>query len=88
MPELDAAAVVRVLNEHTVEYVVIGGISAHLNDLPVPATVDIDVGHGSRSSRPPIARGIWSISTATTRRSIGTPTADRRVPFRASRIVS
>lgn len=43
MLELDAAAVVRVLNKHRVEYVVIGGISAQLNDLPVPATVDIDV---------------------------------------------
>lgn len=43
MPELDAASVVRVLNEHRVEYVVIGGVSAQLNDLPVPATVDIDV---------------------------------------------
>ncbi len=43
MPELDAAAVVRVLNTHGVEFVVIGGMAAHLNDLPVPATVDIDI---------------------------------------------
>lgn len=43
MPELDAAAVVRVLNKHGVEFVVIGGMAAQLNDLPVPATVDIDI---------------------------------------------
>ena len=43
MPDLDAAAIVRVLNRHGVQYVVIGGIAAQLNDLPVPATVDIDV---------------------------------------------
>ena len=43
VPELDAAAVVRVLNTHGVEFVVIGGMAAHLNDLPVPATVDIDI---------------------------------------------
>jgi hypothetical protein len=34
---------VRVLNRHGVRYVVIGGIAAQLHDLPVPATVDIDV---------------------------------------------
>jgi hypothetical protein len=43
MPELDPAAVVRILNRHGVRYVVIGGIAAQLHDLPVPATVDIDV---------------------------------------------
>jgi hypothetical protein len=43
MPELDPAAIVRVLNEHRVRYVIIGGIAAELHDLPVPATVDIDV---------------------------------------------
>jgi hypothetical protein len=43
MPDLDAAAVVRVLNRHGVRYIIIGGIAAQLRDLPVPATVDIDV---------------------------------------------
>ncbi|MGE0879634.1 MAG: hypothetical protein AB7L13_03840 [Acidimicrobiia bacterium] len=43
MPDLDAAAVVRVLNRHRVDYVVIGGMAALLHDLPVPATEDIDV---------------------------------------------
>jgi hypothetical protein len=32
-----------VLNKHGVRYVVIGGIAAEIHDLPVPATVDIDV---------------------------------------------
>lgn len=41
--DLDAAAIVGVLNRHGVKYVVIGGIAAQLHDLPVPATVDIDV---------------------------------------------
>lgn len=43
MPELDAGSVVRVLNKHQVEFVVIGGMAALIHDLPVPATVDIDV---------------------------------------------
>lgn len=43
MPELDPGAVVRILNRHGVRYVVIGGIAAQLQELPVPATVDIDV---------------------------------------------
>ncbi len=43
MPELDRGAIVRVLNKHRVAYVIIGGIAAELHDLPVPATVDIDV---------------------------------------------
>ena len=43
MPELDPGAIVRVLNKHGVRYVVIGGIAAEIHDLPVPATVDIDV---------------------------------------------
>jgi hypothetical protein len=43
MPDLDAAAVVRVLNRHGVRFVIIGGIAAQVRDLPVPATVDIDV---------------------------------------------
>lgn len=43
MPELDVAGIVRVLNAHGVRYVVIGGVAAMVHDLPVPATVDIDV---------------------------------------------
>jgi hypothetical protein len=43
VPELDPAAVVRVFNRHGVRFVVIGGIAAQLQDLPVPATIDIDV---------------------------------------------
>jgi hypothetical protein len=39
----DPEATVRILNKHGVRYVVIGGIAAQLHDLPVPATVDIDV---------------------------------------------
>ena len=43
MPDLDPAGVVRALTSHGVRFVVIGGIAAQLHDLPVPATVDIDV---------------------------------------------
>ena len=43
MPELDPGAIVRVLYRHGVRYVIIGGIAAQLHELPVPATVDIDV---------------------------------------------
>ena len=43
MPELDPAAIVRALNRHGVRYVIIGGIAAQLHDLPVSATVDIDI---------------------------------------------
>ena len=43
MVDLDIAGIVRVLNAHGVRYVVIGGVAALVRDLPVPATVDIDV---------------------------------------------
>lgn len=43
MPELDPGAIVRCLNRHGVTYVVIGGIAAQVHDLPVPATIDIDI---------------------------------------------
>ncbi len=43
MPDFDPQSVVRVLNRHGVRYVVIGGIAARVHNLPVPATVDIDV---------------------------------------------
>jgi len=43
MPDLDVAAIVRTLNRHSVNYVIIGGIAAQIHDLPIPATVDIAV---------------------------------------------
>lgn len=43
MPDLDIAAIVRVLEAHGVDFVVIGGAAAVVRDLPVPATVDIDI---------------------------------------------
>ena len=43
MPDLDIPGVVRALNAHRVRYVVIGGVAALVHNLPVPATVDIDV---------------------------------------------
>jgi hypothetical protein len=43
VPDLDIAAVVRTLNAHGVRYVVIGGVAAMVHNLPLPATVDIDV---------------------------------------------
>jgi hypothetical protein len=41
--EFDPAAIVRTLNGHGVRFVLIGGVAAQVHDLPVPATVDIDV---------------------------------------------
>jgi hypothetical protein len=35
-PELDPAGIVRALNRHGVRYVIIGGIAAQVNDLPLP----------------------------------------------------
>ncbi len=43
MPDLDIASIVRTLNAHGVRYVVIGGVAALVHDLPLPATIDIDV---------------------------------------------
>ena len=43
VPELDPGTIVRVLNKQGVRYVVIGGLAAEIHDLPVPATVDIDI---------------------------------------------
>lgn len=34
---------IRVLNRHGVRYVLIGGVAAQLHNLPVPATVDLDL---------------------------------------------
>lgn len=39
----DPGAIVAVLNQHEVRFVVIGGMAAMVRDLPVPATVDIDI---------------------------------------------
>ncbi len=39
----DPGAIVAVLNGHGVRFVVIGGMAAMVRDLPVPATVDIDI---------------------------------------------
>jgi hypothetical protein len=41
--ELDVVGIVHALNARGVRYVVIGGVAAMVHDLPVPATVDIDV---------------------------------------------
>ncbi len=43
MAELDIAGIIRRLNAHDVRYVIIGGVAALLHDLPLPATVDLDV---------------------------------------------
>lgn len=43
VPDLDIAAIVRVLEARGVEFVVIGGAAAIVRDLPVPATVNIDI---------------------------------------------
>lgn len=43
MPDLDISGVVRTLNAAGVRYVVIGGVAALIHNLPLPATVDIDV---------------------------------------------
>ena len=40
---LDPQAIIAVLAHHGVQFVVIGGISAMIHDLPVPATIDIDI---------------------------------------------
>lgn len=40
---LDAEAIIEVLAHHGVQFVVIGGISAMVHDLPLPATIDVDV---------------------------------------------
>lgn len=40
---LDPGSIVDILVGHGVQFVVIGGIAAQVHNLPVPATVDIDV---------------------------------------------
>jgi hypothetical protein len=39
----DPGGIVAVLNRHDVRFVVIGGMAAMVHDLPLPATVDIDI---------------------------------------------
>jgi hypothetical protein len=41
-PQLDATAIVSVLNRHRVDYVVIGAFAAIAQQAPIPATRDID----------------------------------------------
>ena len=43
MADLDVAGLVRHLNARGVRYVIIGGVAALVHDLPLPATVDLDV---------------------------------------------
>lgn len=42
-PELNAAAIIDVLNRHLVSYVVIGAFAAIAQQAPIPATRDIDL---------------------------------------------
>jgi len=42
-PELNAAAIVAVLNRHQVRYVIIGAFAAIAQQAPIPATRDIDL---------------------------------------------
>ncbi|HEX4541312.1 MAG TPA: hypothetical protein VH112_13815 [Acidimicrobiales bacterium] len=42
-PELNATAIISVLNEHGVRYVVIGAFAAIAQHVPIPATRDIDL---------------------------------------------
>jgi hypothetical protein len=42
-PELNAAAIVEVLNRHQVRYVIIGAFAAIAQQAPIPATRDIDL---------------------------------------------
>ncbi|HYZ52812.1 MAG TPA: hypothetical protein VE733_04780, partial [Streptosporangiaceae bacterium] len=42
-PELNAAAIVAALNRHQVRYVVIGAFAAIAQQVPIPATRDIDL---------------------------------------------
>ncbi|MGH9208643.1 MAG: hypothetical protein ACRD1G_19180 [Acidimicrobiales bacterium] len=42
-PELNAAAIIMVLNEHDVRYLVMGAFAAIAQQAPIPATRDIDV---------------------------------------------
>lgn len=43
MPDLDIAGIIQALNAEGVRYVIIGGVAALVHNLPLPATVDIDI---------------------------------------------
>jgi hypothetical protein len=43
VPDLDIAGIVQTLNAASVRYVIIGGVAALVHNLPLPATVDIDI---------------------------------------------
>jgi hypothetical protein len=43
LADLDIAGIIRCLNARGVRYVIIGGVAALVHDLPLPATVDLDV---------------------------------------------
>ncbi|MEO8363980.1 MAG: hypothetical protein ABI570_06335 [Ilumatobacteraceae bacterium] len=42
-PELDVAGLLSALNKYGVRFVLIGGIAAQIHNLPVPATIDVDI---------------------------------------------
>ena len=42
-PELKVAELIGALNSRGVRFVLIGGIAAQIHDLPVPATIDVDI---------------------------------------------
>ncbi len=43
MVSFDPGQIIDVLTRHRVRFVIIGGVAAELLDLPVPATIDIDI---------------------------------------------
>ncbi len=43
MPPLDVRRLLLVLADHRVKYVVIGGVAALLQDVPMPPTLDLDI---------------------------------------------
>lgn len=42
-PKLDLERILTVLDDHEVRYVIIGGVAALLQDVPIPETLDIDI---------------------------------------------
>lgn len=40
---LDVVGLLNALNSYSVEFILIGGTAAHLLNLPVPATIDVDI---------------------------------------------
>jgi hypothetical protein len=41
--KLDVVGLLNALTNHSVEFILIGGTAAHLLNLPVPATIDVDI---------------------------------------------